>query len=188
MPRVRPSSSNLAHTEQANVCLLPNASALTVVGKYAKTVPIAVIIEPDSLPNLATNTGNPHCGNSATESVMPDAQTLATAAVSPASCFHRCVPAAAGLASGILIMRRPSSRPFLLISRYRVPIVTSAGVQDGYCVRCHGPCERRRGTWVSDAIRTPPRPASHEACDDGIEAPEQLGVIGEGCDGARYGA
>jgi cellulose 1,4-beta-cellobiosidase len=37
-----------------------------VVGKYAARVPVAVIIEPDSLPNLATNAGHPHCGNSAT--------------------------------------------------------------------------------------------------------------------------
>ena len=37
-----------------------------VLKQYHATVPIAVIIEPDSLPNLATNAGNPHCGNSAT--------------------------------------------------------------------------------------------------------------------------
>ena len=29
-------------------------------------MPIVAIVEPDSLPNLATNTGNPHCGNEAT--------------------------------------------------------------------------------------------------------------------------
>jgi cellulose 1,4-beta-cellobiosidase len=31
------------------------------------TVPIVLIIEPDSLPNLATNQADPHCGNSATK-------------------------------------------------------------------------------------------------------------------------
>jgi len=30
-------------------------------------VPIVAIIEPDSLPNLATNMGDPHCGNTATQ-------------------------------------------------------------------------------------------------------------------------
>eukprot|EP00456_Euglypha_rotunda_P027988 TRINITY_DN2228_c0_g1_i14.p1 TRINITY_DN2228_c0_g1~~TRINITY_DN2228_c0_g1_i14.p1 ORF type:complete len:370 (+),score=29.01 TRINITY_DN2228_c0_g1_i14:99-1208(+) len=30
------------------------------------TIPIVLFIEPDSLPNLATNQGDPHCGNSAT--------------------------------------------------------------------------------------------------------------------------
>jgi len=35
--------------------------------KYQNIVPIVAIIEPDSLPNLATNMGDPHCGNSATQ-------------------------------------------------------------------------------------------------------------------------
>jgi len=34
--------------------------------QYQNTVPIVAIIEPDSLPNLATNQNDPHCGNSAT--------------------------------------------------------------------------------------------------------------------------
>jgi len=37
-----------------------------VLKEYQDRVPIVAIVEPDSLPNLATNTGNPHCGNSAT--------------------------------------------------------------------------------------------------------------------------
>lgn len=37
-----------------------------VLKEYQDRVPIVTIVEPDSLPNLATNTGNPHCGNSAT--------------------------------------------------------------------------------------------------------------------------
>ena len=36
-----------------------------VFSKYP-SVPIVAIVEPDSLPNLATNQGDPHCGNSAT--------------------------------------------------------------------------------------------------------------------------
>merc|ERR1712070_1312527 len=31
------------------------------------TVPTVVIVEPDSLPNLATNLDNPRCGNEATQ-------------------------------------------------------------------------------------------------------------------------
>ncbi len=34
--------------------------------KYS-SVPIVAIIEPDSLPNLVTNQGNPHCGNAGTQ-------------------------------------------------------------------------------------------------------------------------
>jgi len=39
---------------------------LVAVFKQFPTVPIVTVIEPDSLPNLATNQGDPHCGNSAT--------------------------------------------------------------------------------------------------------------------------
>jgi len=38
-----------------------------VLNQYQSTVPIVLIIEPDSLPNLATNTADPHCGNTATK-------------------------------------------------------------------------------------------------------------------------
>lgn len=38
---------------------------VTLFRKYSK-VPIVAVIEPDSLGNLATNGGDPHCGNSAT--------------------------------------------------------------------------------------------------------------------------
>jgi len=37
-----------------------------VLAQFDGRVPIVVIVEPDSLPNLATNQGNPSCGNSAT--------------------------------------------------------------------------------------------------------------------------
>lgn len=36
------------------------------VAKFCGTVPMALVIEPDSLPNLATNQADPHCGNTAT--------------------------------------------------------------------------------------------------------------------------
>lgn len=38
-----------------------------VLARYKGKVPVVVIVEPDSLPNLATNTAKPHCGNSATQ-------------------------------------------------------------------------------------------------------------------------
>jgi cellulose 1,4-beta-cellobiosidase len=37
-----------------------------VFKQYDGKVPLALVIEPDSLPNLATNQADPHCGNSAT--------------------------------------------------------------------------------------------------------------------------
>jgi len=45
--------------------------------KYQNIVPIVAIIEPDSLPNLATNMGDPHCGNSATETAYLTGVTYA---------------------------------------------------------------------------------------------------------------
>lgn len=38
-----------------------------VLSNYQYLVDIVLVIEPDSLPNLVTNTGDPHCGNSATQ-------------------------------------------------------------------------------------------------------------------------
>eukprot|EP01064_Diplonema_japonicum_P039413 TRINITY_DN986_c0_g2_i1.p1 TRINITY_DN986_c0_g2~~TRINITY_DN986_c0_g2_i1.p1 ORF type:complete len:440 (+),score=115.79 TRINITY_DN986_c0_g2_i1:65-1321(+) len=38
-----------------------------LVKEHCTKVPMVLIIEPDSLPNLATNQGDPHCGNSATK-------------------------------------------------------------------------------------------------------------------------
>lgn len=40
---------------------------IAVLKEHAAEVPIAVVIEPDSLPNLATNIGAPSCGNEATQ-------------------------------------------------------------------------------------------------------------------------
>jgi cellulose 1,4-beta-cellobiosidase len=39
---------------------------VTILAQYDGKVPMAVIVEPDSLPNLATNLGNPSCANNAT--------------------------------------------------------------------------------------------------------------------------
>lgn len=38
-----------------------------VFDQYDESVPIVLVIEPDSLPNLATNLGDSHCGNPATQ-------------------------------------------------------------------------------------------------------------------------
>jgi cellulose 1,4-beta-cellobiosidase len=40
---------------------------VAVLKEYSATVPIVVVLEPDSLPNLATNLADPHCGNPATQ-------------------------------------------------------------------------------------------------------------------------
>lgn len=37
-----------------------------VLQQYQNTVPIVIVVEPDSLPNLATNVAHPHCGGTAT--------------------------------------------------------------------------------------------------------------------------
>ena len=39
----------------------------SILAKYQNSVDIVLVIEPDSLPNLATNLGDPHCGNQATQ-------------------------------------------------------------------------------------------------------------------------
>jgi cellulose 1,4-beta-cellobiosidase len=57
---------------------------IAAVLKQFPNFPIVLIIEPDSLPNLATNQGDPHCGNTATTNAykigIPYAiKTLATA-------------------------------------------------------------------------------------------------------------
>lgn len=40
---------------------------VSVLKQFEDKVPIVVVMEPDSLPNLATNTGMPGCGNTATQ-------------------------------------------------------------------------------------------------------------------------
>ena len=38
-----------------------------ILQKYQNSVDIVLVVEPDSLPNLATNLGDPNCGNAATQ-------------------------------------------------------------------------------------------------------------------------
>lgn len=59
-----------------------------VLAEYDGVVPIALVIEPDSLPNLATNMGNSHCSNTATVTAYKTGATYAvqTLAASCPSC------------------------------------------------------------------------------------------------------
>lgn len=50
---------------------------ISVLKKYAGKVPIVVVVEPDSLANLATNIGHPHCGNRATQAAYKEGITYA---------------------------------------------------------------------------------------------------------------
>jgi len=43
-----------------------------VLQKYASGVPVVVVVEPDSLPNLATNLDDPRCGGAATRQAYQD--------------------------------------------------------------------------------------------------------------------
>jgi cellulose 1,4-beta-cellobiosidase len=54
----------------------------SVIDKYDEKVEIVLIIEPDSLPNLATNTGDPHCGSSATANAYKTGTTYAISKLS----------------------------------------------------------------------------------------------------------
>ena len=56
----------------------------TVLKKYSGRVPIVLVIEPDSLPNLVTNTDDPRCGNSATKSAYTGAVSYAVKALAAA--------------------------------------------------------------------------------------------------------
>lgn len=59
-----------------------------VLEKYS-SVPVAVVIEPDSLPNLATNMEDPRCGNAATQTAYIQGITYAI------DTLHRRAPRAA---------------------------------------------------------------------------------------------
>jgi len=58
---------------------------LVQVFKQYSQVPIVAIVEPDSLPNLATNMGDPHCGNSATVTAYKTCIPYAVNAISSLS-------------------------------------------------------------------------------------------------------
>ena len=57
---------------------------VAVLKKYDGKVPIALVIEPDSLPNLATNLADPHCGNSATQAAYNQGVPYAINAIATA--------------------------------------------------------------------------------------------------------
>jgi len=50
---------------------------VAVLKKFYGKVPVVLVIEPDSLPNLATNLADPHCGNSATQAAYTTGITYA---------------------------------------------------------------------------------------------------------------
>jgi len=59
-----------------------------VVGQYVKRgVPVAVVIEPDSLPNVATNSDDPHCGNSATQTAYTEGISYAAKTLHAAGAY-----------------------------------------------------------------------------------------------------
>ena len=55
-----------------------------VLRKYSGRVPVVLVIEPDSLPNLSTNQGDPRCGNSATKSAYEEGVSYAVKALATA--------------------------------------------------------------------------------------------------------
>ena len=72
--------------EYANEYVAPFASALA---KYDGVVPVVLVIEPDSLPNLATNLDDPHCGDTGTQASYRGGISAAVgtlAAACPSSC------------------------------------------------------------------------------------------------------
>merc|ERR1719195_1102176 len=40
---------------------------ISVLADYRGKLPVVIVVEPDSLPNLASNADHPHCGNPATK-------------------------------------------------------------------------------------------------------------------------
>ena len=64
----------------------PFAEALQ---KFDNKVPIVLVIEPDSLPNLATNSMQPGCGNNATRAAYTTGITTAVKELS-AACPNSC--------------------------------------------------------------------------------------------------
>uniref|UniRef100_A0A7S2JH34 Glucanase n=1 Tax=Zooxanthella nutricula TaxID=1333877 RepID=A0A7S2JH34_9DINO len=54
---------------------------VAVLGKYDGLVPIVLVIEPDSLPNLSTNRADPRCGNAATVAAYQQGVAYAVKAI-----------------------------------------------------------------------------------------------------------
>jgi cellulose 1,4-beta-cellobiosidase len=69
---------------------------LVAVFKQFPTVPIVAVVEPDSLPNLATNQADPHCGNSATSTAYKVGIPYAITALSSVSNVNIYLDAAHG--------------------------------------------------------------------------------------------
>ena len=62
-----------------------------VLALYDGRVPVAVVIEPDSLPNLVTNNDNPKCGNTATSAAYNEGIAYAVhklAALAPSAALY----------------------------------------------------------------------------------------------------
>jgi len=58
---------------------------VSVLRRYDGRVPIVLVIEPDSLPNLSTNQGDPRCGNLATRTAYRDGITYAVQSIAAAA-------------------------------------------------------------------------------------------------------
>ncbi|KAJ1454469.1 1, 4-beta cellobiohydrolase [Pelagophyceae sp. CCMP2097] len=56
-----------------------------VLAEFDGIVPIALVIEPDSLPNFVTNSGNPRCGNPATRAAYKEGIKYAITAIAAAT-------------------------------------------------------------------------------------------------------
>jgi cellulose 1,4-beta-cellobiosidase len=69
---------------------------LVKVFKEYPNVPIIAVIEPDSLPNLATNQADPHCGNSATQAAYKTGIPYAINQIATCSNVHMYLDAAHG--------------------------------------------------------------------------------------------
>jgi len=69
---------------------------LVAVFKMFPQVPIVAVVEPDSLPNLATNQADPHCGNSATTAAYTQGIPYAITALSSLSNVNIYLDAAHG--------------------------------------------------------------------------------------------
>ena len=58
---------------------------MAVLKEWEEKVPIVLVIEPDSLPNLASNLADPHCGNTATQAAYLQGVTYAVTAIAKAA-------------------------------------------------------------------------------------------------------
>jgi len=52
---------------------------VSTLADFKGQVPVVLVVEPDSIPNLASNSGHPHCGNQATQAAYQQGITYALA-------------------------------------------------------------------------------------------------------------